>query len=157
MARGTPAPGGMRQLVLDLFGLGGAAPQSSEQNPHPDQERRAQAAPENVAAEEGAAALTPAAPAPATPAEPLENVLAPAAFSHPRANRRIAFAGACVAYEFKRGRRRTIGFVVGAEGLTVSAPRWLPRPVVQRTSRFTATVSEPPCCWVPPLLTRMLR
>jgi len=47
-----------------------------------------------------------------------------AAFSHPRANRRIALAGACVAYEFRRGQRRTIGFAVGAEGLTVRAPRW---------------------------------
>jgi len=46
------------------------------------------------------------------------------AFSHPRANRRIALAGAGVAYEFKRGRRRTIGFAVGPEGLTVRAPRW---------------------------------
>ncbi|WP_367350378.1 M48 family metallopeptidase [Ottowia sp.] len=126
MARGTPAPGGMRQLVLDLFGLGGAAPQSSEQNPPPAQEQRARAAPENVAVDEGGTESAPAALAPAAPAEPLESVLAPAAFSHPRANRRIAFAGACVAYEFKRGRRRTIGFVVGAEGLTVSAPRWTP-------------------------------
>jgi predicted metal-dependent hydrolase len=31
-----------------------------------------------------------------------------------------------VAYEFKRGRRRTIGMSVGEAGLTVSAPRWTP-------------------------------
>ena len=30
-----------------------------------------------------------------------------------------------MAYEFTRGERRTIGFVVGAEGLSVSAPRWV--------------------------------
>jgi len=30
-----------------------------------------------------------------------------------------------VAYEFKRGKRRTIGFVVGPEGLAVRAPTWL--------------------------------
>jgi hypothetical protein len=30
-----------------------------------------------------------------------------------------------VAYELRRSRRRTIGFVVGAEGLSVSAPRWV--------------------------------
>ena len=30
-----------------------------------------------------------------------------------------------VAYEFKRGQRRTIGFVVGPEGLAVRAPRWV--------------------------------
>ena len=30
-----------------------------------------------------------------------------------------------VAYAFKRGKRRTIGFSVGAEGLAVSAPKWV--------------------------------
>ncbi len=30
-----------------------------------------------------------------------------------------------VAYEFKRGKRRTIGFVVGPEGLAVRAPAWV--------------------------------
>jgi predicted metal-dependent hydrolase len=33
---------------------------------------------------------------------------------------------ATVAYRFERGRRRTIGFVVGADGLVVRAPRWTP-------------------------------
>jgi predicted metal-dependent hydrolase len=32
---------------------------------------------------------------------------------------------ALVAYEFKRGKRRTIGFAVGLNGLVVSAPRWV--------------------------------
>jgi predicted metal-dependent hydrolase len=31
-----------------------------------------------------------------------------------------------VAYEFKRGKRRTIGLSVGPDGLSVSAPRWTP-------------------------------
>ncbi len=30
-----------------------------------------------------------------------------------------------VAFEFRRARRRSIGFVIGPEGLTVSAPRWV--------------------------------
>ena len=34
--------------------------------------------------------------------------------------------GIAIAYEFKRGKRRTIGFSVGADGLTVSAPKWVP-------------------------------
>ncbi|UUZ69559.1 M48 family metallopeptidase [Polaromonas sp. P2-4] len=34
--------------------------------------------------------------------------------------------GIVVAYEFKRGKRRTIGFSVGADGLAVSAPKWVP-------------------------------
>jgi predicted metal-dependent hydrolase len=44
--------------------------------------------------------------------------------THPRANRRVRLADVLVEYELRRGRRRTIGFAVGPEGLTVSAPRW---------------------------------
>ncbi|HZY20639.1 MAG TPA: SprT family zinc-dependent metalloprotease [Ramlibacter sp.] len=65
-------------------------------------------------------------PGPTRPAEPLEAVLAPATFHHPRANRRAVLGHTFVAYEFKRGKRRSIGFVVGPEGLTVSAPKWVP-------------------------------
>ena len=35
-------------------------------------------------------------------------------------------AGVLVGYEFKRGKRRTIGFSVGPDGLVVSAPKWVP-------------------------------
>ncbi len=61
-------------------------------------------------------ATPPAAP-PAHPAVPH--------FQHPRAARSIALAGHQVGYEFRRARRRSIGFVVGTEGLSVSAPRWV--------------------------------
>ena len=44
---------------------------------------------------------------------------------HPRAGREIRFGEHVVAYELRRARRRTIGFLVGPEGLTVSAPRWV--------------------------------
>jgi predicted metal-dependent hydrolase len=37
----------------------------------------------------------------------------------------VLLAGHRVAYELRRSRRRSIGFVVGAEGLSVSAPRWV--------------------------------
>ena len=46
-------------------------------------------------------------------------------FQHPRAQRSVALAGHLVGYEFRRARRRSIGFVVGVEGLSVSAPRWV--------------------------------
>lgn len=55
-----------------------------------------------------------------------ERPLVPAAFRHPRANREARFGSALVGYEFRRGKRRSIGFSVGAEGLVVSAPRWVP-------------------------------
>lgn len=62
---------------------------------------------------------------PRVPAIPLADALSPASFIHPRATREILLADARVAYEFTRGKRRTIGFVVGAEGLSVRAPRWV--------------------------------
>jgi predicted metal-dependent hydrolase len=49
-----------------------------------------------------------------------------AAFQHPRANREARLGEAVVAFEFKRGQRRTIGFSVGPQGLVVSAPKWVP-------------------------------
>ena len=58
--------------------------------------------------------------------EPLGQVLPPANFRHPKANRESRLGDAVVGYEFKRGKRRTIGFRVGPEGLAVSAPRWVP-------------------------------
>jgi predicted metal-dependent hydrolase len=105
----------MRQLLLDLFGDGAAAPPIFEQNQHPALTEPAQAAPEKIA--EGTPPVT------APPIE-LPRALAPARFAHPRANRAIALGDAHIAYQFRRGQRRTIGFSVGAEGLTVSAPRW---------------------------------
>ena len=50
----------------------------------------------------------------------------PAAFRHPRANREVRLGQTVVAFEFRRGRRRTIGFSVGPQGLVVSAPQWVP-------------------------------
>ena len=52
-------------------------------------------------------------------------VPAAVSFQHPRANREVRLGHAQVAYEFKRGKRRTIGFSIGPDGLVVSAPRWV--------------------------------
>ena len=75
------------------------------------------------------AALAPQ-PVPTQPAPPAATpapAIAPTTprFHHPRAHRSIALAGHQVGYEFRRARRRSIGFVVGVEGLSVSAPRWV--------------------------------
>jgi len=56
---------------------------------------------------------------------PLADALAPAHFAHPRANRQARLGEAVVGYEFTRAQRRSIGFVVGPEGLSVRAPRWV--------------------------------
>ena len=65
----------------------------------------------------GSTQTSPATPPPAPAPTPH--------FHHPRAQRAIALGGHLVGYEFRRARRRSIGFVVGVEGLSVSAPRWV--------------------------------
>ena len=59
------------------------------------------------------------------PLQALPLPLPPASFRHPLATREIVLGGVHVAYELKRGKRRTIGFTVGHEGLAVSAPKWV--------------------------------
>ena len=60
------------------------------------------------------------------PTQTLQQLLAPATYRHPGATREALLAGTLVGYQFRRGKRRTIGFSVGAEGLVVSAPKWVP-------------------------------
>ena len=62
---------------------------------------------------------------PGRPGELLPQALPLAQFAHPRASRRIALATCDVAYAFRRAKRRTIGMVIGPDGLEVSAPRWV--------------------------------
>jgi len=64
--------------------------------------------------------------APVDPAQPAIDLIAPSGFSHPRATREVRLGDAVVAYAFTRAKRRTIGFVVGPDGLAVRAPRWTP-------------------------------
>jgi predicted metal-dependent hydrolase len=87
-------------------------------------------APSNVAAHgalSGELQLKSSSPLsnPERPARPLSQSLPPAQFVHPRASRRIALATCDVAYAFRRAKRRTIGMVIGPDGLEVSAPRWV--------------------------------
>ncbi len=76
-----------------------------------------------------ATASQPASPAsstePDTPAVAIASVLSPAMFRHPSANREIRLDEHVVAYALKRARRRTIGFIVGTDGLCVNAPKWV--------------------------------
>jgi predicted metal-dependent hydrolase len=59
------------------------------------------------------------------PATPAVLPAPQASFEHPQAQREIQLGEHRVAYALRRARRRSIGFVIGAEGLTVSAPRWV--------------------------------
>ena len=75
--------------------------------------------------------LPPPLPAPAAAAEPAAVATPPSPaterveFRHPRTHRDLLLAGHQVGYELRRSRRRSIGFVIAAEGLSVSAPRWV--------------------------------
>ncbi len=59
-------------------------------------------------------------------------------YIHPRANRKLNLPHAVVGYEFKRARRRSIGFQVGPEGLVVRAPRWVTLTEVEAALRERA-------------------
>ncbi|MDZ7864397.1 MAG: YgjP-like metallopeptidase domain-containing protein, partial [Acidovorax sp.] len=59
------------------------------------------------------------------PALPLPSLLSPAEFRHPDAKRELLLGEAVVAYALQRARRRTIGFSVGPDGLSVRAPSWV--------------------------------
>ncbi|WP_051602978.1 M48 family metallopeptidase [Simplicispira psychrophila] len=52
----------------------------------------------------------------------LHECLAPVEFRHPQANRELLLPGAVVAYVLVRARRRSMGFLVSADGLAVRAP-----------------------------------
>jgi predicted metal-dependent hydrolase len=120
---------GLLQFTMDLFeGLGSEfAPPA----PAPARPRRVKKP--KLVAPPPAMPLVPSAPPvppdphapPAVPAVSLAETLALASFVHPQASREVVLGSARVAYEFKRGKRKTIGFLVGAEGLSVRAPRWV--------------------------------
>ena len=57
------------------------------------------------------------------PPEPVR--AAPPLHRHPRAARDVRLGEHVLGYELRRARRRTIGIVIGPEGLSVSAPRWV--------------------------------
>ena len=74
-------------------------------------------------------AAAPPTPPLAALTEPLD-ADTPPAFSHPQATRQALCAGMEVRYAFVRSRRRTIGFQVGPQGLSVRAPLRTPLYVV---------------------------
>jgi predicted metal-dependent hydrolase len=112
---------GLLQFTMDLFeGLG-----SEFARPEPPAKKRVR-----KAAPPAPPVVTPPPEevldaGPALPAIPLRDTLALARFMHPQATREAVLGAARVGYAFQRGKRKTIGFVVGAEGLSVRAPRWV--------------------------------
>ena len=98
------------QLALDLFDP--PAPENIDEKEPPALDGKALTATENVAFD-------------ALHAAPLQSLLAPASFRHPQASCEVVLGHAVVAYALQRARRRSIGFTVGADGLSVRAPTWV--------------------------------
>lgn len=88
----------------------------------------------------------PAPPAPGqrpparAPEHPPLTTLAPHApgtvdHRHPQADREILLGESVVAYQLKRARRKSVGFVVSADGLVVTAPRWVGQSEIDKLLR----------------------
>ncbi len=121
------------QLTLDLFEREPASPldvaKAADAGTAPVVEQIRPPAPEppaRSAIEKVATSGASADGLDSLPSQTLQQALAPATFRHPRAKREALLDGVLVAYEFRRGKRRTIGFSVGTDGLAVSAPKWVP-------------------------------
>jgi predicted metal-dependent hydrolase len=79
----------------------------------------------------------PTSTAPTRPA-PAATGFMPAEFRHPRSDREIRLDQHLVAYALKRVRRRSIGFIVGTEGLSVNAPKWVTHVDIEQALRDKA-------------------
>ena len=129
------------QFSLDLFERSGdAAPTEPDTlllkgNPPtkrgPTPEQHPQSAPDQPLAYAGVlphaieTGASQARPHSDLPTQTLQQALAPTTFRHPRAAREAMLGSVLVAYALRRGKRRTIGFTVGPDGLSVSAPTWV--------------------------------
>lgn len=105
------------QFVLDFF-TGGDPVQPTTIAPSPTTAM----APPTVEAR--SAAIPPSAGDAEGPLAPPE--ASPWGFTHPAANRHAQLQGVTVSYRFERSRRKSIGFLVEADGLVVRAPGWVP-------------------------------
>ena len=138
------------RYTLDLFGAAAPAPAPNRSKPTGAQTPGAKplkaAKPPKV--HKPAPPLAPKVPQTPTPEAQAPRIAAPAGFAgpaptgsarpqagapsdapqfaHPQASRQLHLGGVLVAYALARGQRRTIGMVVGPEGLSVRAPRWTP-------------------------------
>jgi predicted metal-dependent hydrolase len=73
-------------------------------------------------------------------------LVAPAVFHHPQANQQVRLQEHLVSYALKRAPRRSIGFLIGAEGLSVKAPPWLAAHAIEAALQNKASwIVRNPC------------
>ena len=108
------------QFVLDFFTGGDPVQPAPPVSVTPTADARL---PNGLSAPSETSAPAPSTREPAFPlAQPEDSCLG---FSHPTANRHSQLQGVTVSYRFERSRRKSIGFLVGADGLVVRAPNWV--------------------------------
>jgi predicted metal-dependent hydrolase len=126
------------RFTLDLFGFEPAAAPKQRQPPKPPVIKKKRPPAQVVSAQEAIESIADGAPAvdapppDLRPPQTLQKSLPPTSIRHPRATRQLLVGDVLVGYEFKRGKRRTIGFSVGPEGLAVRAPKWVPLPEIDK-------------------------
>lgn len=84
-------------------------------------------------------AVAPGATIVSTPLRVAPEAASEAVFRHPQADREIRLEDRRVAYALRRSRRSSIGFVVGTEGLSVNAPKWIGVGAIEAALREKAT------------------
>ena len=111
------------RFTLDLFS---SEPAASQQSPKKRVAKGGVKVPVPPSPSVPRAEVTPGDKPAFVPGALLPGVIDPAHFVHPQANREVRLADAVVAYAFTRAKRKSIGFVIGPDGLVVRAPRWTP-------------------------------
>ena len=116
------------QRVLDIFAPvqappAVAAPAMAKGSTPSPRVRRAKTAPARPVSGPEKSAQLPPLPLSAAPLP--SGGPAPSLLRHPLANRELRLGDTVVAYALQRARRRSIGFTVGADGLSVRAPTFV--------------------------------
>ncbi|NDY91191.1 M48 family metallopeptidase [Ideonella livida] len=75
---------------------------------------------------------------PTLPKRPMPVAATAAGLVHPQATHRLQLGPLLLGYQLKRAARRSIGFVVRPEGLSVTAPRWVRQADIEDALRHKA-------------------
>jgi predicted metal-dependent hydrolase len=111
------------QFVLDFFTGGDPVQPAPSASVAPTADARAPDVSSAPASPSSPSASVPSTGDQETPLAQPEG--SPWGFTHPAANRHAQLQGVTVSYRFERSRRKSIGFLVGADGLVVRAPNWV--------------------------------